>query len=283
VFRTTAPIDLGHLPCRLLAENYGPAEALLLAVYGSRRLDYRRATVRAQKSDISPADPAIQAISTAFGNSVQLGLPVVAALFGQVGLSVHIAIISMHALTLMTTATVLAELDLARAEARVNGNQPRILNTVWVTARRAVIHPVVLPVILGLIWNLLPWGLPGPVDDALGLLSQGVAPVCLITIGMSLAHYGVSGVIREATVMTLGKLVLMPAIIFVVAHWGAGFHGVTLSTMVLFGALPTGSNALIFAQRYRAREAEVTATIMMSTLGFALTAPLWLVALRAVA
>jgi predicted permease len=40
-----------------------------------------------------------------------------------------------------------------------------------------------------------------------------------------------------------------------------------------------GSNALMFAQRYRTDEAEATAAIVVSTLGFAATAPLWLAAL----
>ena len=41
-------------------------------------------------------------------------------------------------------------------------------------------------------------------------------------------------------------------------------------------ALPTGSNALIFAQRYRTQEAETTAAIVASTLLFVATAPIWL-------
>ena len=42
------------------------------------------------------------------------------------------------------------------------------------------------------------------------------------------------------------------------------------------GALPIGSNALIFAQRYRCHEAETTAATVLSTVLFVLTAPLWL-------
>jgi predicted permease len=41
-------------------------------------------------------------------------------------------------------------------------------------------------------------------------------------------------------------------------------------------AMPIGSNALIFAQRYTALEAEATAAIVLSTCGYMLTAPLWL-------
>jgi hypothetical protein len=47
----------------------------------------------------------------------------------------------------------------------------------------------------------------------------------------------------------------------------------------MIAAVPVGSNALIFAQRYRAQEAETTTAIVLSTLGFMLTAPLWLAVL----
>lgn len=292
LFRTTARIDLGGLPWGTLAAYFGPVVTLLLLVYGWHRWHADRkpaepavSTEPAEQTvptvPAEPAMPGVRALSTTFGNAVQLGLPVVAALFGSVGLSVHVAIISMHALTLMTTATILTELDLSRATARTNGGRPRIAATVAVTAKRAVIHPIVLPVLLGLTWNLAGPSLPGAVDDVLATLSAGVSPVCLMTIGMSLAHYGVAGSLRGATMLAVGKLLVQPAVILGVAHWGVGLHGTTLATVVLFAALPIGSNALIFAQRYHTREAEVTAGIMVSTLGFAVTAPLWLLVLSA--
>jgi len=48
----------------------------------------------------------------------------------------------------------------------------------------------------------------------------------------------------------------------------------------MLALLPIGSNALIFAQRYRTLEAETTAATVLSTLAFVLTAPAWLAALQ---
>ena len=273
LFRTTARVALADLPWETLASFFGPVVAVLLAVYGWQRV---------ARGGSSPATPAVRAITATFGNGLQLGLPVVTALFGTTGLTVHIAIISMHALTLMTIVTVLVELDLARAQAAATGRST-VLATAAVTARRAVIHPVVLPVLLGLGWNLLGVRLPGQADDILATLSQAVAPVCLVTIGMSLAHYGVKGVLGWATTLAMGKLLVQPAVVFVIAHWVGDLHGVTLATVVMFAGLPVGSNALLFAQRYGAQEAEVTASIMVSTLAFTATAPLWLFVTSSVA
>jgi len=69
----------------------------------------------------------------------------------------------------------------------------------------------------------------------------------------------------------------------VVAHWGLGLAGLPLQVAVVMAGLPAGSNALIFAQRYRSQEPEATTTIVLSTLAFVLTAPLWLAVLAAVA
>ena len=268
LIRTMARVDLAALPYPTLAVFFAPMVALLLVVYAVNR----------RVGGADPAGPAVRAISTTFGNGLQLGLPVVTALFGEAGLSVHIAIISMHALTLMTLSTLLVEVDLARVRNGTGTGRGSIVATVAVTARRAVIHPVVLPVLLGLGINLLGVPIPGPVDEILSTLSQAVAPVCLITIGLSLAHYGVKGVLRGAVTIAVGKLLIAPAAVLAVAHWGVGLHGIPLATIVMFAALPTGSNALLFAQRYRSHEAETTAAIMVSTVAFTATAPLWLLA-----
>src|SRR5262249_56774479 len=94
--------------------------------------------------------------------------------------------------------------------------------------------------------------------------------------GMPLAYYGVGGALRGAVVLTLLRLLALPALVLAVAHWGFGLTGLPLSVVVMAAALPVGSNALIFSQRYETLEAEATAAIVFSTFAFVLTAPLWL-------
>jgi hypothetical protein len=267
LFRTTARIDLAALPWATLAAFFGPVVALLLAVYLRER----------RRGGPEPAGPAVRAISVSFGNTVQLGIPIVTALFGEAGLALHVAIVSLHALTLLTVLTVLVEADLVRAH--VGGDRPGPLATALTTARRTVVHPVVMPVLAGLAWNLLSLPLGGPFDEILRTLGQAVVPVCLVTIGLSLHQYGVVGVAGPAVALSVGKLVVQPALVLVAAHWGAGLTGVPLAVVVLAASLPIGSNALLFAQRYRAREGEATTGIVLSTLAFVVTGPLWLLVL----
>jgi hypothetical protein len=273
LFRTTARIDFVTLPWRTLAAFFVPMVTLLLAVHGWQRW---RAHVRGH--DEAAAAPAVRAIAVSFGNSVQVGIPFAAALFGEAGLGIHIALVSLHALVLLSVLTALAETDLARERARRAGGQP-LARTLMLVVRHTVVHPVVLPVLAGIAWNLGGAGLHPAVDDALAMLASAVVPVCLLLIGVTLAAYGLRGHERNAVVLSALKLLVAPALVWVVAQGVFGLGGTPLAVVVMLAAMPVGANALIFAQRYTTLEAEVTAAIVFSTVAFAGTATIWLAAL----
>ena len=279
LFRTTARLDMAGLPWATVVAFFVPVVGMLLAVYGTARWR-RRGAVAADldAGERAAAAPAVQAITVVFGNSVQVGIPMAAALFGEAGLGIHIALVSLHALVLLTVLTVLVELDLARARAQHEATAS-LLRTLRQTLRNTLIHPVVLPVLAGLVWQATGWPLPGVLDETLQLLGTAVAPLCLVLIGITLAYTAgktVAVAARAALGLSLLKLLGLPALVLAVAHWGFGLSGLPLQVVVLMAALPCGSNALIFAQRYRSQEAETTTAIVLSTLGFVLTAPLWL-------
>lgn len=261
LFRTMAHIDLARMPWPTLAAYFVPAIGVLLAIYARQR---RTAAAHA-------ATPATRTIAATYGNAVQLGIPIAAAVFGEAGLALHIALVSLHGLVMLTLLTVLVELDLARAA----GSRAH-WDTLRSTVRNALIHPVVLPVLLGLCWNLAGWPLPAVADQTLAMLAAAVVPVCLVLIGVSLESWGLRGQLRGAVELGLLKLLLLPAVVLLAARLAFGVTGTPLAVLAMMAALPTGSNALLFAQRYATREAEATAAIVLSTLAFALTAPLWL-------
>jgi malonate transporter len=270
LFRTTARLDVAAMPWGILAAFFVPVLAMLLALYAWQR------RVRA-RDGLDAAAPSTRAITASFGNSVQLGIPLAAALFGETGLGLHVTVVSLHALVLLSVLTALVELDLARERA---GGQSLAV-TLRATLRNTIVHPVVLPVLAGLAWHATGVGLPPVVDEVLELLGSAVVPLCVVLIGMSLAYYGVRGGVRGAVVSSAFKLLVLPALVLACA-WGLfGLRGLPLEVIVMMAALPTGSNALIFAQRYAALEAETTAAIVISTLAFVATAPLWLALLAA--
>ncbi len=264
LFRTMERIELSTLPWHTLAAYFVPAGLFALAVYTWHRV----------RSRGTGADAATRTVAATYGNAVQLGIPMASALFGEAGLALHIALVSVHGLVLLTLLTVLVEGDVARADGSISR-----ADTLRATLRNTVIHPVVLPVLVGLAWNMTGLGLHPVLDLTLAGLGSAVVPVCLVLIGVSLATYGVRGGLRGALQVSVLKLLMLPALVLVVAHWGFGLSGLPLAVLVMMGALPVGSNAIIFAQRYGTLEGEATVAIVVSTVAFMATATLWLTVL----
>ncbi len=263
MFRTTARVDFSTLPWLTVAAFFVPVVLMLIGVYLWQR---------ARRPE-NPATPAVRGITATFGNTLQVGVPLVAGVFGEDGLAVHITIVSLHALTLLTIATVLVESDLARH----HRSGASLRGMVLVTIRNTVIHPVVLPVLAGFAWNLTGLGLPTVLDEVLQMLGSAVVPLCLVLIGMSLSYYGWPKAWGALSGLIALKLLALPALVLVIAHWGFGLSGMGLSVIVMMAGLPPGSNAMMFAQRYRTLEGEASGAVVVGTLLFALTAPLWLV------
>lgn len=266
LFRTTVRLDFAAMPWHTVAAFFVPAVGFLFGVY---------AWQRGRGSPHGAAAPSVRAVAASFGNTVQVGLPLVAALFGEAGLAIHIALISLHAMILLSLLTALAELDIERQRA-ATGQAASLWPVLRQTLRNTIVHPVVLPVLAGLAWNATGLGLHPVADETLAALGSAVVPVCLVLIGLNLAYQDLKGQWRGGVGISVLKLLGLPALVLATAHWGFGLSGLPLSVVVLMAALPVGSNALIFSQRYDTLQAETTAAIVISTVGFVATASFWL-------
>ena len=191
LFRTTARLAFSRLETTTLLAFFAPTLLLAGTVYVVER--WRR-----RDRHDGAAVPSVRAISSSFGNTVQIGIPLAAALYGEAGLAIHVTIVSLHSLTLLTVLTALVELDLARERRRADPHGAHLMHLLATTARNTIVHPVVLPVLAGLAWNV--WGpaLPAFADEILQTLGTAVVPLCLVLIGVSLAHYGMRGAVRGA-------------------------------------------------------------------------------------
>jgi malonate transporter len=218
----------------------------------------------------------VLAIANTYSNAVMIGITLIGLAYGPEGLVTQLALVSLHSAVLLTAATLAIELAVAR-EADRGGARPTLLRTLAQGLFKSLWHPVPAPILLGLLWAHLGWGLPPLVDKTLLLLGQAFAPVALLVVGVTLAHSPLAGQWRAALGMALVKNLLHPALVWVLATL-LGVDGLARTVIVVAAALPIGANVYLFAQRYRVAEAEVTAAVGVSTLLALATVPIvmWL-------
>ena len=208
---------------------------------------------------------AVLAIASTFSNTVIIGVALVDLAYGPPGLVVLLTLVSLHSLILITSATVLIELMVAREHA-VSNSAPsqHMLRTVGRALRNSILHPVPLPIIAGLLYAQTGWGLPAVIDKPLLLLGQAFSPVALVLVGITLALTPVGTHLRGAFAMAVVKNVVHPLLV-VGTGWLLGVRGLPLTVMVVAAAMPIGANAFLFSQRYKVAEELVTASVVVST------------------
>jgi malonate transporter and related proteins len=173
-------------------------------------------------------------------------------------------LISMHSLVLLTMATVVLELFSARERAQGQGGGRSPVHTIAMAMRNAVLHPVPMPIIAGLLFAQTGWVLPEVVDRPLQLLGNAFSPVALVLMGVTLAKTSIGPHLKGALVIACIKNLLHPTLMAVVAYF-AGLRGITLTVLVMAAAMPTGANVFLFAQRYQKAQDLVTASVVVST------------------
>jgi malonate transporter and related proteins len=208
---------------------------------------------------------AVLALASMFSNTVMIGVPLVGLAYGQQGLVTLFTLISLHALVLLTVATLVLEFAVAH-EHKLAGRpaERHVAATVLMAVRNAVIHPVPLPIIAGLLFAQTGWVIPEVLDKPLQLLGQAFGPVALLMVGVTLAFNPVGQHLKAALGISLAKNVVHPALM-AAAGWAQGLEAVPLAVMVIAASLPIGANVFLFSQRYQVAQDTVTASLAVST------------------
>jgi predicted permease len=246
LFRTMSVVHLEQLDFRPVAMYFVCAALLFVAVLVWQGLN-RRAI--------------LMALTATFSNTVAIGTPLVGLAYGQAGLVILFALISVHALVLLTLATLVLELATVRETAATGaaGAERHPLRTVLEAVRSGIVHPVPLPIIVGLLFAQTGWLIPPVLDRPLLLLGQAFGPLALMLVGVSLTRVPVGAQFKGA----LG-LSLLPALVAALG-WATGLSGLPLTVMVVAASLPVGANVFMFSQRYGVAQDLVAASMAVST------------------
>ncbi len=258
LFRTMSTVHVQDLDFEPVAVYFAAAGLIFtatLAVQGFRTL------------------AAARGLANTFSNTIMIGVPLVGLVFGEAGLVTLFTLISVHALILLTAATVVFELAAAREHAgRSGGAQQPMWRTVLQAVRNGIVHPVPLPIIAGLLFAQTGLAVPEMLGKPLQLLGQALGPIALLLVGVTLAFSPVGTHFKAALRIALVKNLVHPLVLGTLG-WALGLSGLSLGVMVAAAALPVGANVFLFTQRYEVAQEEVTASIAVSTALALVTVP----------
>lgn len=206
----------------------------------------------------------VLALASIFSNTLMIGVPLIGLAYGQEGQVLLFTLISVHALVLLSVATLVLELQVAQEQAVLLGQRRAVWRTVASAMGHAVIHPVPLPILVGLLYAQTGWGLHPIIERPLALLGSAFGPVALVLVGVTLALTSLGQQLSLALRVSLVKTVVHPVLMGSVGYW-LGLRGLHLTVMTVAAALPVGANVFLFSQRYRKEEDAVTAAVAVST------------------
>lgn len=209
---------------------------------------------------------AVLALAVTYSNAVMIGIPLVALAWGEAGLVTLFTLIPIHSLVLLTVATMALEIVMAHeSTALVPGTGRRALRVGAKAFGRAMLHPVPLPIIAGLLFAQTGWVIPAWLDTPMGWMGHGFGPLALLLVGIALATSSIGAQLRPALVLCAIKNVAVP---LVAATFGLllGMQGLPLLILVVTAALPIGANVFLFSQRYGVAHELITASVALSTL-----------------
>ena len=250
LFRTMSTVHVQDLNFKPVAMYFVAAGLLFFAMYF-----WQGATRRA----------AVLGLGATFSNTLVIGTPLIGLAYGQAGLITLFTLISVHALVLLTMATVVLELSVAREAAASGASTGRsMFRTVLTAARNGIIHPVPLPIIVGLLFAQTGLVVPEVIDKPVQLLGNAFGPLALLLVGVTVTHGRVGAQLKAALGLSLVKNLGLPTLMAGVG-WAAGMSGLPLSVMIVAASLPMGANVFMFSQRYEVAQDLITASLAVST------------------
>lgn len=249
LFRTMSSVHLENLDMRPVFQYFLVAGGLffiMLLLYGR---DSRASVL---------------SLASIFSNTLMIGVPLVGLAYGEAGQVLLFTLISLHALVLLTVATVVLELQMAYEQSVEGGESRHMLHTVGMAIKNAIFHPVPLPILVGLIYAQTGLGLHPIIDKPLQLLGASFGPVALVLVGITLSQTPIGENFKGALKISVVKTFVHP-LLMAVAGYAMGMRGLHLTVMVVAAALPIGANVFLFSQRYQKEEDVVTASVAVST------------------
>jgi predicted permease len=209
------------------------------------------------------AESTIQGLAGAYGN------------IGYMGAALSILALGDAAaipLALIFCFENIMHFSLAPALMALSGKRKgSVLRLVVDVVRSIATHPFIIATAAGVTAAAFGVAPPVPIERLIDYLAQAAAPCALFAMGVTLALRPLNRVPTALFYIVPIKLVLHPALMYLVLSYAGDFNPVWTMTAVLLASLPTATNVFIIAQQYDAWVQRASASILVSTIVSVLT------------
>jgi malonate transporter len=203
------------------------------------------------------SEAALQGSAAVLGNTGYMGIPLVAAAFGD-----RAAIPLVLGLTLEATVLIPLTIILVEAQKGPDSGWAHLLGSV---AGAMVRNPIIIAIFAGVLVSATGIGLPTPIENFTDLLGRAAGPCALFALGATLASFPISTGISEVSYMTFFKLLIHPAAIWFATTRLFDVDPLWATVAILGAALPVAANVFIVAKQYDTYVERVSSAILVST------------------
>jgi predicted permease len=178
-----------------------------------------------------------------FGNTGNLGLPLVMFAFGEVGLGYAVVVFAVMAIGSFSIG-------------------------VWMVSGGGSINkvfkePMVWATLLGALFLIQGWQTPKWATNTLELLGQMAIPLMLITLGVALARLKMN-LISRAIILSILKLCVSVGVAWIIGIYFE-LNDIAFAVLVMQIATPVAVTSYLMAQKYGADANEVAGLVIAST------------------
>lgn len=230
LFRTIllAKFD-GVAPLGILASFFGAACLVWALSAVATRFMLRRPA----------ADGPSIAMTSVFGNTVMLGLPIGVAAFGQDALAPISVILAVHAPLFLTSATLHSALVAERGGGSVGA-------ALWGITGQLIRQPLILAILTAAVWRTTGIALPKPMLVMAEMLALAGVPAALVALGLSLRTFTIGGDRPTLALVLALKLLALPLVAGVLAVGVFQLPPLSAKVVILLAALPAGANSYLY-------------------------------------
>ena len=216
----------------------------------------------------SLGDSTIQAFAGAYGNIGYMGPGLALLAFGEdAAVPVALIVCFENAMHFIVAPAMMAV---------AGGDKRPTAQLALDVVRKVALHPFILSTALGFIVAASGLAMPVAFLRLVDYLAQAAAPCALFAMGVTLALRPLKRVPVEIGYLSVAKLVVLPATVYVVLSAAGNFDPVWMYSAVLLAGLPTATNVFVISQQYGVWQERASATVLITTGISVLTLPVLL-------